>query len=191
LSINGAGTGLSGIRFLAGRSLRVENCTIYSFLTHGIDVVHGSTTTPGELTVKDTSFTNIGTVAVRIDNGAGAVAPSATLDNVNINRALIGFDVLKAAVGTITNSVVTHVTNQAVVAENTANVNATHTTMAKNGTGIAALNTATFRIEDCQIVNNTTGASIVVGATGNTFGNNVIAGNGVNVSGTLTAALLQ
>src|SRR5205823_4736384 len=49
LDINGIGTGVNGIRFLAGASLHVERCTIANFTTLGIDV-----TTGGKVFVKDT-----------------------------------------------------------------------------------------------------------------------------------------
>jgi len=192
LSINGAGTGINGIRYLAGRLLRVENCTIYGFTNHGIDVVHTSTTTPGELTVTNTSFTNINVAAVRVDNAVGAVSPSASLDNVHINRALIGFDVLKAGVATISDSVITHVTNQAIVAENSAVINASNCVLSKSGTGVAVFNVpSTARLSNMQIFNNTVGVSVVVGGTCDTFGNNAILGNGTNVSGVLTLSSLQ
>src|SRR2546430_1555153 len=51
LDINGIGTGVNGIRFLAGASLHVERCTIANFTTLGIDV-----TTGGKVFVKDTSL---------------------------------------------------------------------------------------------------------------------------------------
>src|SRR5688500_2098313 len=38
LDINGASTGLDGIRFLSGRALHVENCNIDGFTGDGIDV---------------------------------------------------------------------------------------------------------------------------------------------------------
>src|SRR5215469_15830934 len=38
LRINGIGSGFNGIRFLSGKSLDVENCYIFGFTTHGIDV---------------------------------------------------------------------------------------------------------------------------------------------------------
>ena len=38
LSINGAGTGINGIKFTAGRALHVEHCMIANFTNHGIDV---------------------------------------------------------------------------------------------------------------------------------------------------------
>jgi hypothetical protein len=192
LSINGAGTGINGIRYLAGRTLRVENCTIYGFTNHGIDVVHTSTTTPGELVVVDSSFTNINNVAVRVDNAVGAVAPSAVLHNVQISRAAIGFIVLRSGVGTISNSVISHVTSQAIVAQNSAVLNATGCVLSRNGTGVSVLDIATtIRISNCQIFNNTIGVNVVVGGTCDTFGNNAILGNGTDVIGVLTLSSLQ
>jgi nitrous oxidase accessory protein NosD len=192
LSIEGAGTGLNGIRFLAGRTLRVENCSISGFTNHGIDVVHTSTTTPGELTVKNTSLTNINVAAVRVANAAGAVPPSAALDDVSINRALIGFDVLQAGVGTISNSVISHVTNQAIVAEGSAQINVANCALSRNGTGVATFNAgATIRISESRIFNNTVGVSIAAGSTGNTFGDNAVFGNGTNVIGILTPVATQ
>src|SRR5215218_6517526 len=38
LSINGAGNGLSGIRYLAGKQVIVENCNISGFTNRGIEV---------------------------------------------------------------------------------------------------------------------------------------------------------
>src|SRR5687768_5078432 len=38
LSINGAGNGLSGVRFLAGKSLVLDNVTISGFTTRGLSV---------------------------------------------------------------------------------------------------------------------------------------------------------
>jgi hypothetical protein len=187
ISIHGAGTGLNGIRFLAGRLLHVEDCTISGFTTHGIDVVHTATATRGHLSVINTSITNVGSVGVRIDNGAGALAPTASLSNVRIDRTTIGFDVLKAGVGTISGSVITNVTNQAAVAENTAVLNVADCVMTNNGTGVSAFTSgSTIRVTDARIFNNTTGVNVAAGATGDRFGTSQIFGNGTDVVGTLT-----
>src|SRR5437870_3750083 len=45
LSMNGAGSGLNGIRYLAGKQVNVENCSITNFLNNGIDVSVGATGT--------------------------------------------------------------------------------------------------------------------------------------------------
>jgi hypothetical protein len=179
ISINGACNGLDGIRFLSGRTLRVENCTIYGFTQEGIDMVHSSASTPGELVVENTSITNVGLSAIRVDSSN--VAPSAMLNNVKINKASIGFDVLKASSATISNSVISHVTNQAIVAENTAIINAAGVVVFKSGTGLAAFTSgSTLNFANCDIFNNTTGLSIAAGATGNRFGNSRIFQNGTN-----------
>src|SRR5437588_852501 len=62
LDINGLGTGLNGIRFLAGKALIVDNCQIYGFTTRGIDVALGAA---GSVDVKDTRINNIGGAGIR------------------------------------------------------------------------------------------------------------------------------
>jgi hypothetical protein len=184
LSIHGAGTGLNGIRYLAGRHLRVENCQIQSFTNHGIDVNHGGTGA-GELSVQNTSITNVNSVAVRVAATAGS--PSASLDNVKIQRAGIGFDLINGT-GTISNSIITQVAGQAVVVELAGVVNANNCTLFKNGFGLVAFTAgATLNFSNCDVYNNGTGLSIVAGATGNRFGNSRIFQNTTNenVVGTL------
>src|SRR4026209_424602 len=53
LSINGAGTGLNGIRYLAGKQLVVDRCVIQNVTTRGIDV---SLAASGRLDVLDTTI---------------------------------------------------------------------------------------------------------------------------------------
>ena len=62
LSIHGANTGFSGVRFLSGKALHVENCQIYGFRgngfnSHGIDVQ--MTATGGQISVKNTNIAEI------------------------------------------------------------------------------------------------------------------------------------
>ena len=187
ISINGtmgANIGLHGIRYLAGRSLRVENCSITGFNNNGIDVVHAGTAgnPAGALVVENTTFDKINGVAVRVDTAAGGtVFPSAHLNNVRISRTGFGFDVLKSSVGTSSNSTVTDVVQQAAVAENSATVNAANCTFTKNGTGIEAFTSgSTIRISQCHIFNNTTGVKIAAGATGDRFGDSSVFGNGTD-----------
>jgi hypothetical protein len=190
ISIDGACTGLDGIRFLAGRHLRIENCTIYNFSDDGIDVVYNLTGGVGQLTIENTSISNISDVGVRVAVTTGAI--TAQLDNVRINRASIGFDVL-AGSATIANSAISHVTNQAVVAENPAIVNASFCTLTNNGTGISAFNSgATIRFNNCNIFNNNVGVNVAAGATGDRFGSSALFGNpGGDTVGTTTLRTAQ
>lgn len=79
LSINGAGTGLNGIRFLSGTALHVENLSIQGFTQKGIDF---EPTGASQLYVKDTF----------VRNTAGGVfihpsaASKAMLDNVRMDQ---------------------------------------------------------------------------------------------------------
>jgi len=191
ISINGACTGLDGIRFLAGRHLHVENCTIYDFTDDGIDMLYSLIGGTGQLTVENTSITNVGDVAVRMALSTGT-AISGQLDNVRINRAAIGFDVLSGS-ATIANSAISHVTNQAVVAENPATINASFCTLTNNGTGISAFNAgATIRFNNCNIFNNNIGVNVAGSATGDRFGSSAVFGNpGGDTVGTTTLRTAQ
>ncbi len=87
LSINGASTTAgSGIRFISGKALIVEDCDIFGFIGtsapggRGISVE--LTAGPRNVFIKDTNITNC-TVGVRITTSASFVA--AVLDNVNID----------------------------------------------------------------------------------------------------------
>jgi len=73
LDINGFGTGINGIRFLAGQALLVENFLIYEFTTNGIDI---TLATNSSLTVKNTIITDVAGAAIRFNGGGGVPALS-------------------------------------------------------------------------------------------------------------------
>jgi hypothetical protein len=183
ISINGAGTGLNGIRFLAGGHLYVENCTISGVTTHGIDVAH-SGVGAGTLTVANTTLANIGDTAIRVDAAAGTPATQAS--HITISGAATGFHVL-AGTATIADSFISQVTNQGVAAENSGTkVNVKSCAVDASGTGVAAVNAgAKVRISDCDIFQNGTGVSVAAGGNGESFGNNRIRGNVKNIVGNL------
>jgi hypothetical protein len=64
LSINGSGTGLNGIRYLAGATLVIEHCSIYGFTEFAVRA-EGS----GKVSVANSLLTNNG-VAVQAETGA-------------------------------------------------------------------------------------------------------------------------
>jgi hypothetical protein len=173
VSINGVGTGLNGIRYLAGKHLIVENCWINSVTTHGIDV---SLAAAGRLSVRDTQISKCGQTGVRVTTTAGVVTSS--LDNVRIQECAIGYHHLSGN-GTISRSVISHVTNEAVVAQNSgAVINAETVVMANSGTGVSAFpGGAIVRLSNCDILNNTTGITTAAGGTVASFQNNRNAGN--------------
>lgn len=174
ISINGAGTGLNGVRYLAGKSLVLDNVTISGVTGRGIDM---TLTNNGDLFVKDSHITNAGTgVFASTTVGLARVA----LDNVHI-------------VGMTTNGIEggansrINVSNS-VISGNTANgvlANAATTRIALNTCQVSFNNTAGInasaagsitRLSNNDIFNNISGVTIGAGAV-ETAGNNRTAGN--------------
>ncbi len=88
VSINGAGTGLNGVRFLAGKEVVIENVTMANFTTRGVDVSLGAT--GGTLTMKNVSITNVPT-GVRLTTTSGTVV--GLLEGVRMNTLTTGLKV--------------------------------------------------------------------------------------------------
>jgi hypothetical protein len=90
LSINGAGTGLDGIHFLAGAALHIENCVIFGFLRKA---VFFEPNTAGRLFITDSIIRNNNDAT----NGGGVLiqpraagSANATLDGVRLHANLFG-----------------------------------------------------------------------------------------------------
>ncbi len=78
LSINGAGTGLNGIRFIAGKQLYVENCSIIgqgnTSAGNGFGILVDLAATGKHIFVKNTSIRNVATAGIKIQTSTGFVA---------------------------------------------------------------------------------------------------------------------
>lgn len=179
VSIQGVRGGSSGIRFLAGAQLTVENVDIRGFDTNGIEVASGNT---GALIVKNTVISDS---ANAINIGGG----SASLNDVNLQGGTRGLNVTSGAVATISNSVISHFTTAGISSAGSAQVNAESTKITNNGTGISADGTSTVRMSNLNVFNNTVGIARV-GTTSvlASFLNNKIAGNGTNGTPTVNLA---
>src|SRR5438132_8311601 len=97
LDINGIGTGVNGIRFLAGASLHVERCTIANFTTLGIDV-----TTGGKVFVKDTILRGNAGGGIQIAPASGTAR--ATIEGTHAEDNAFGVHVKGNALATVRNS---------------------------------------------------------------------------------------
>lgn len=178
LSINGAGNGLNGIRYLAGKSLLVDNVTISGFTTRGIDM---SLTASGDMIVKDTTITNVPT-GVRVNTTSGLAL--ASFDNVNLHGLTNGLEVANGR-ATITDSAVTDNSSNGILASlGSAVINVEDCLIAFNAlTGVnASVSGSIIRISNNDIQNNTTGISIAAGATVSSAGNNRVVGNGASTA---------
>jgi len=191
LTIEGAGSGLNGVRFLAGGALHVENCTINNFVGKGISF---EPTGASQLFVKDTIIRNNKDQT----NGAGIsvkpVSPGsakATIDHVRLEQNLIGLRIEEGALVTVSNSVASGNTNAGFAAfsnTGTSVLNIGSSVSTHNGTGVNSFGTnTTVRLTDVLLTQNNFGIRVTNGVVVS-FGNNQNSGNGTNGAPTTTIA---
>lgn len=190
LSINGASTTAgSGIRFIAGKSLIVENCVISGFtgtgtVGRGISVELTSSA-PKNVYIKDTNITNC-TVGVRLGQTSSFVA--AVLDNVNIDAVgdqvagTTGVELAAGGFAVIRDSTISRFQNGI---NNTGGANSgtrvVGSLIFSNGNGINA-GASQAHISSSQFLGNTAGIALAGGSV-LTGCDNFFAGNTSDVTG--------
>ena len=181
LSINGAGNGLDGIRFISGRRLHVENCVIFGFTGDGLDIAP-STGTNFNITIKDTSFIRNGT-GIRQTTTIGTL--NAAYDNVTIsNNSGDGF-VATGGTGNLSRSVIDSNGGTGVNVSGGSIVNASDNQVTNNVTnGFNNTSPSTIRLTGNNVYRNGTG--INGNGTYQSFGNNKVIGNTTDVGATTT-----
>jgi len=174
LRINGvAGTGtggLTGVQFVNGAALHIENCTIFGFTQMGISILTTSAS-PTSVFVTDTVISNsTGGIGVR-NAGTGPVFVSMQRTTLSQNSTfglrLDGSAGSGTIVGTVSDSLI-----------------------AGNGTGLSAASGATstvgIRVTKSSIVNNLTTGALADGSAGQPvailFSDNLITGNSPGLS---------
>ena len=185
LNINGASTGLDGIRMLAGNTLHVSNTTIDGFTGDGIDLdfsaAHGTGTT---LVVENTRIRNCNGSGIRTDAFGAADKINAIISNVYVTKCNIGINFVNGTLGTINESTVAKNTSHGLqVAEpnSGSNMNVVSTLIAHNGgTGVNVLNASRARITRTNILQNN--VSLAPANLVDSGGNNSIAGNTTNTA---------
>jgi len=173
LRINGvSGTptgGLNGIRFLAGGSLHIENCTIFGFTQNAIDIAL-STAAATRVFVTDTTATSSAVGISAKNSGAGNLLLSMQRVNLNQNSSFG----LKADGGGGTGFLLATLADSMV---------------SGNGTGVGAIGGPSagvgIHVTRSSIVNNVTNGAQSNGTAGAAqilFSNTVISGNGTALS---------
>jgi hypothetical protein len=175
LTFHGVGTGLSGVKFLAGAALHVESCTIEGFLNAGIEMTGGA-----ELYVQDVLVRNIGTSTgpgIYVHPGSGR----AVLDRVRVENSAGGIR-FESVIGHVRDSVSAGHGVNGISAAAGARVTVEHSTSSNNGgAGILADGPTTLvMLNDSTVTYNMTGLSTPNGGTILSFGNNRIVENAAN-----------
>jgi hypothetical protein len=153
LSINGTGTGGTGINVTSAGSVRIENCTIYGFTNNGVSV------TPAASTKINVTLKNV----VISSCAAGVTASPAptgtallTAENLTVNYCSTGVSTITGATLSLDSALVSICTT------------------AIQATG------GTIRLSNTSIFDNTTGLSASGGGAIISFVNNRLFGNTTN-----------
>jgi hypothetical protein len=178
ISINGAGTGGNGIRYLAGKTLMVDHCWIYgqnnSATSRGIDV---ALTNNGTLKVINSVIENVNEDGIHINTTVGIAV--AVIDNTSImNCGQDGVEAVANIRGELTRSLVAVMGANGVFASNgNTQFNLDDTTVAHcSSNGLRSSAGDSIRVSDSMIANNSTGLS-PNGGTIDSFQGNSLIGN--------------
>jgi hypothetical protein len=188
VSIDGANTGIHGIRFFGAGALHVENCQIFGFTGVGIDAEPANAS---QLFVLDT--------VVRNNDGGGIYVKPGTymggsLDRVRLDGNLYGVRVDNNANVTIRNSVAAGNSTNGFHANSTGagvQINLDNSTAVNNGgSGVATSGAAAAVImTNSTVGSNAHGINTAGGGNVYSFGNNRIFANGTNGAPTFNLPL--
>ena len=182
LVINGVGSGINGIRFLAGLELHLDRVVIQQVTTLGIDV---NKTALGFIYVKDSYFTGMPT-AINLTTSSSYVI--ASIDRSYFNGMTTSGIVAASAnaIANVSNSVFEGVGGSALLASASgAIMNAASNVLSNNGAGInASVSGAAIRATANAMFDNSTQFNVVAGATFLTGGDNKVVGGAAGSAST-------
>jgi hypothetical protein len=176
LSIDGAGNGTDGIRFLSARELYVESCVVWGFgssaTSDGLDIAP-TTGTLFNITVRDSIFKDNSGDGIRQSTSIGTL--NASYDNVTLTGNTNGLEAT-GGTGSISNSTIDDNATSGIQVSGGAIVNANNNEVTNNGTsGINNASPSTVRINGNNIHRNGTGLN--GNGTYQSFNNNKVIGN--------------
>jgi len=183
LSADGSGTtlGLNGVRFIAGDSLTVDNCSFEQFSGNGIEFAPNSL---ARLIVRNTTISQATGFGINVVPAVGGIA-RVSIHNSTISRNGNGIRVQDNANVTVFQSSITNNTtdgifaNSLVAAGMVVTVEASEITH-NSGIGLrTAGGNSVMRVANSLISGNGTGASAAAGQLC-TFTNNRLTGNTAN-----------
>lgn len=178
ITINGAGTGLNGIRFLAAKELHVENCAIYGFGNNTAGNGNGiiaPLTASGNLFVRDTTIFNCAVAGINISTTTGFAV--STMDGIALEALPTGLIVGSNAFVTVRNSVIAQSasTGVSIGGSNSAG-NIENCILNNNPTAISV--STQLNLTGSLVENNTTGVATSGSPVLRSGGNNRFLGNG-------------
>ncbi|MEO8670606.1 MAG: right-handed parallel beta-helix repeat-containing protein [Tahibacter sp.] len=182
ISIDGANTGIDGVRFLNGGSLTIERCVINGVLQKGINFAPSSVTSPSSLTVNNTQIHNANDAT---NGGAISIAPSggqvvtATLNNVQLTRSLFGVKATAPSKVFIRDSTIANNSVFGIQATGSGSsiVMDDSIISGNGGAAVTALSSGSVVLSRDAIFGNSIGLTTIGGGTIQSFGDNRNFGN--------------
>jgi hypothetical protein len=181
ISINGAGSGISGINIINAAKVHIIDCIISGFAAGVARGINDARTTGGKLFVTNTTIRDNGQSGVVVLPSSGSTTIQAVLDHCRLEgNGNAGLVASSGSRVTISNSISVGNVSHGLFADSPAGnseLNAESCVIASNGTdGIFAAAGATIRISNLHVTNN--GIGLTGPGTYATYGNNHISGNG-------------
>ncbi len=173
ISIVGSVSALNGIRILQARFVTIDQITINNFTGNGVSIENAAT---ASVLIKNSYISNV-LNGVRMLGAGTAVA---SLHNVSLSAMARGVDVASSAATATIDASVIYQTSTAGVATTvgTGRINVENSILSNNVTAVSAdVSGSTIRLSNNGIYNNSTGLSLVAGATIASANNNKSAGN--------------
>ena len=182
LSINGAGTGLNGVKWLAGKALHVENCNIYGIgnntAGNGNGIIVSLAATGGGLFVKHTNIKTCAVAGISVATSTGFVA--GILEHVRVEGMPTGVIIGNNAFVSLRDSEINLSTSTGVSITGTGTPTGSFDNVMINNTP-TAINvgaTAIMNLSNSTLENNTTAiVSAAPQANLRSSGNNRLLGN--------------
>lgn len=181
LSIQGAGSGVRGVRIVAAAAVFVENCVISGQNGSPGAGIDDSRTTGGLLEIKYTTITNNAGPGINVVPASGSTQINVHIANSTVQRNTTGFFAGSNVKATVMNSVFTQNTVAGISAQQTAggttDVNVDFSMVSNNVNGFQA-NTASsiIRVSNSTCINNGANnaglAVVLAGGLVSSYGNN-------------------
>jgi hypothetical protein len=183
LSLNGAGTGVNGVRILssvANSTVSIERCVIFGFRAGAGRGISDERTVAGNLFVQDTLIKNNSGSGVVVIGASGT--GTATLDNVQaVGNGSSGFVSSGAAKSLLARNCVAYKnTGAGFVAENSAKMDVINSLSDFNAQGIEADTSSEVRVSRTTVTRNTANGLTLGGGTLLSYGTNEVSANAGN-----------
>jgi len=166
-SINGVGLGTNGVRFVTGKALHIEDCTITGFTNVGVDFEPAAATAQLFLKGSTISQNTVGNMLVTQGN--------AVVENSQLLNSPYGLNGTGTAQVSVHDTTFSGHSGIAIHASGSSEINVEHGLVANNGVGVQG--DSTVRLSEVMVSNNGTGVNGMVASFGN---NRMAAGNTTN-----------